>query len=321
MVAGIGGTLLTIQQQSVSAEDFSYESRLAFVVIVVTTGVSTVEGAINAGIGFVVIQQLLTYLPARLGGNSLVFVLFAFGAIQYAAHPEGVLEFQKRRWTLRMRAPVLQTGRAAGRARRGSPSSGPSGTVPTRWRRRAPSGAVDAGPRVVDRGYRRRHTAPGGRCHQVVRWDHRGRATWASTVNAGESVGPGRAQRRRQDHPVQLHLRADPTPAGERRARGPELLEMPIYKRARLGIGRTYQRVEIFPDMTVRDHLLVAERARRGEGRLWKDLCNRSSPDPRGDRAGRRGPRTGGHRRAEPTRRSRPSGWVRAGWSNWPGPW
>ena len=77
------------------------ELGLAFVVIVVTTGVSTVEGAIQGGMGFVVIQQLLTYLPARFGGNSLTFVLFAFGALTYAAHPEGILEFQKRRWTLR----------------------------------------------------------------------------------------------------------------------------------------------------------------------------------------------------------------------------
>ena len=79
-------------------------------VIVVTTGVSTVEGAINAGFGFVVIQQLLTYLPARFGGNSLVFVLFAFGAFTYASHPEGILEFQKRRWTMRMERLVFHTG-------------------------------------------------------------------------------------------------------------------------------------------------------------------------------------------------------------------
>jgi ABC-type branched-subunit amino acid transport system permease subunit len=101
VVAGIGGTLLAIQQQTVIASEFNYEISLAFVVIVVTTGVSTIEGALQAGFGFVVIQQLLTYLPARFGGNSLTFVLFAFGALTYAAHPEGVLEFQKTRWTLR----------------------------------------------------------------------------------------------------------------------------------------------------------------------------------------------------------------------------
>jgi branched-subunit amino acid ABC-type transport system permease component len=101
VVAGIGGTLLAIQQQSVNTQEFNYQISLAFVVIVVTTGVSTIEGALQAGIGFVVIQQLLTYLPGRFGGNSLTFVLFAFGALTYAAHPEGILEFQKRRWTLR----------------------------------------------------------------------------------------------------------------------------------------------------------------------------------------------------------------------------
>jgi branched-chain amino acid transport system ATP-binding protein len=36
--------------------------------------------------------------------------------------------------------------------------------------------------------------------------------------------------------------------------------------------------VEIFTDMSVREHLLVAERARRGEGRLWRDLLNLSAP-------------------------------------------
>ena len=59
---------------------------------------------------------------------------------------------------------------------------------------------------------------------------------------------------------------------------GKALLGLPTYKRARMGIGRTYQRVEVFTDMTVRDHLLVAERSRQGEGRLWRDLLNLSKP-------------------------------------------
>ncbi|HUE06916.1 MAG TPA: ABC transporter ATP-binding protein [Acidimicrobiales bacterium] len=60
--------------------------------------------------------------------------------------------------------------------------------------------------------------------------------------------------------------------------KGTQLVGLPTYKRARLGIGRTYQKVEVFTDMSVRDHLLVAERARRGEGRLWRDLLNLSKP-------------------------------------------
>ncbi len=59
---------------------------------------------------------------------------------------------------------------------------------------------------------------------------------------------------------------------------GRALEGMPTFERARLGIARTYQRVEVFPDMTVRDHLLVAHRARWRSGRLWRDLCGLSKP-------------------------------------------
>ena len=107
-VAGIGGTLGSIQQQQVNPQLFVYEISLVFVVVVVTTGASTVEGAVQAGFGFVVLQQLLTYVPARFGGNSLVVVFFAFGALTYAAHPEGILEYQKRRWTLRIQGILFK---------------------------------------------------------------------------------------------------------------------------------------------------------------------------------------------------------------------
>ena len=109
VVAGIGGTMLSIQQQQVNPQLFVYEISLVFVVVVVTTGASTVEGAVQAGFGFVVLQQLLTYVPARFGGNSLVVVFFAFGALTYAAHPEGILEYQKSRWTLRIQGILFRT--------------------------------------------------------------------------------------------------------------------------------------------------------------------------------------------------------------------
>jgi branched-chain amino acid transport system ATP-binding protein len=59
---------------------------------------------------------------------------------------------------------------------------------------------------------------------------------------------------------------------------GRPLLGLPAYRRARLGIGRTFQRLELFAGMTVREHLLVAERARRGDGGLVRDLLNRGGP-------------------------------------------
>jgi branched-chain amino acid transport system ATP-binding protein len=53
---------------------------------------------------------------------------------------------------------------------------------------------------------------------------------------------------------------------------GRDLARVPTYRRARLGIGRTFQRVELFSGMTPREHFLVAERVRNGRGALWKDI-------------------------------------------------
>jgi len=98
------------------------------------------------------------------------------------------------------------------------------------------------------------------------------------TVNPGESVGlvgPNGAGKTTLFNCICGQLRPE---TGRVELAGIEIDQLPVYKRARLGIGRTYQRVEVFPDMTVRQHLLVAERIRRGDGRLWRDLCNRSRP-------------------------------------------
>ena len=99
-------------------------------------------------------------------------------------------------------------------------------------------------------------------------------------VERGESVGlvgPNGAGKTTLFNCICGQIRAD---GGSVEFDGEVLDTLPTYKRARLGIGRTYQRIEVFPDMTVRSHLVVAERARRGDGRLWKDLLNLSSPTP-----------------------------------------
>jgi len=59
---------------------------------------------------------------------------------------------------------------------------------------------------------------------------------------------------------------------------GRDISKLAVYQRARLGFGRTFQRLELFAGMSVRDHFIVADRAHRDSGRLWKDLLNRSKP-------------------------------------------
>ncbi len=97
-------------------------------------------------------------------------------------------------------------------------------------------------------------------------------------VHQGESiglVGPNGAGKTTLFNCVCGQLRPE---TGDITFDGIDLAGLPTFKRARLGIGRTYQRVEVFTDMSVRDHLMVAERARQGEGRLWRDLLNMSKP-------------------------------------------
>jgi branched-chain amino acid transport system ATP-binding protein len=59
---------------------------------------------------------------------------------------------------------------------------------------------------------------------------------------------------------------------------GRDLEGVPTYKRARLGMARTFQRIELFSGMTPREHFLVAERARNRRGALWKDLLFMGGP-------------------------------------------
>ncbi len=59
---------------------------------------------------------------------------------------------------------------------------------------------------------------------------------------------------------------------------GHDLGRLPTWRRARLGIGRTYQRLEVFPELTVRDHLVVALRVQRHGARLWRDLLGLGAP-------------------------------------------
>lgn len=98
------------------------------------------------------------------------------------------------------------------------------------------------------------------------------------TIERGEAVGligPNGAGKTTLFNCLLGMLRPD---AGAVFFDGRDLTRTPVYKRARAGLGRTFQRIELFGGMTVRDHLLVAEWSRIGAGQLWRDCLNLSKP-------------------------------------------
>ena len=97
-IAGIGGTMLASLQGSASIEEYSSFIGLFWIVLVVTLGTRTVDGAVNAGMAFILVPELLDVLGVSSSLQIPVqFALFGFGAVTFAKHPEGVVEANKRR--------------------------------------------------------------------------------------------------------------------------------------------------------------------------------------------------------------------------------
>jgi branched-chain amino acid transport system ATP-binding protein len=63
--------------------------------------------------------------------------------------------------------------------------------------------------------------------------------------------------------------------AGVVRWNGRDITRLPVHERSRLGIGRTFQRMELFASMTPRRHLLVTAQARSTHGGIIRDLLGR----------------------------------------------
>ena len=101
-IAGLGGAFYAMSYQVVNPVDFNYTFGPTFLVIVVTIGSTTVEGAIVAGLAYELITQAFAYLPTTIGGTtfggtSLTVVLLSLGAFTYASHPEGIFEYARRK--------------------------------------------------------------------------------------------------------------------------------------------------------------------------------------------------------------------------------
>jgi branched-chain amino acid transport system permease protein len=109
-IAALGGSMLAMQQENVNyPTNFPPFAAIFWVVVVTVIGVRSVKGALWAGAAFSLFTPV--FLEGSIFGwilrnpdpfpgtfplpGSWMFILFGLGAIQFAKHPEGVLEEQQ----------------------------------------------------------------------------------------------------------------------------------------------------------------------------------------------------------------------------------
>lgn len=124
-IAGLGGGLLSMHQENVNySNSFAPFAALFWLVLVVSLGARTVEGAAQAGAAYALFDAVL--LKGNLfgwllrGGDRVPgifpispkwrFVLFGLGTLQFARHPEGLVEHSKRRAHQRVERMLARRG-------------------------------------------------------------------------------------------------------------------------------------------------------------------------------------------------------------------
>lgn len=124
-IAGLGGALLSIHQRNVNyGSNFSPFAALFWLVLVVSLGARSVEGAAQAGAAFSLFDTLIlrgTFLGWILRSSKRIpgifpinakwrFVLFGLGTIQFARHPEGLVQHTKRQFARRVDVLLKRRG-------------------------------------------------------------------------------------------------------------------------------------------------------------------------------------------------------------------
>jgi branched-subunit amino acid ABC-type transport system permease component len=143
-IAGIGGALLAMHQENVNyGSNFAPFVALFWVVLVVSLGSRTVEGAAQAGAAFALFDAVVLKgavfgwifrSPDRIPGFLPLspkwrFVLFGLATIQFARHPEGLIEHGKRRAHQRVEQIRARVRRSGGQPAPPAPTPPPSTPV------------------------------------------------------------------------------------------------------------------------------------------------------------------------------------------------
>ena len=260
-LAGVGGAFLGYSRGQLSADSFTVMVGLSFLAFAYLGGITTVSGAIIAGtfaplgIGFVILDRALDIGTAYqiLAGIGLVLTAIF--------NPEGIAganrkNYEKMRAGLAARAaaraaPVGGDDAAAAAASTVGPEAVPAAAAPTPRAVQRPS--FDDAPVVLAIN------------ELTVRYGGLKAVDDASLrVREGEVVGligPNGAGKTTMIDALTGFIPSE----GRIEFCGAELTTEQPYQRARMGLSRTWQSLELFGDLSVRENVQVAdERATAG---------------------------------------------------------
>jgi len=243
-LAGLGGSLYALYGGSVTGSNYSTFEGLVWLSVVVAAGIRPVSGALVAGITFTVLPAVVQqYLPTAWG--NVPPILFGLGAIGVVRQPSG--------WILALASRL---------ERKPGPADAPAVVLPSRRAVASrPRPAVGDAPAVLE--------AAG----IIMRFGGTTALDGVTlSVPAGGAlglIGPNGAGKSSLFGVLSGLL--DPT-AGAVHMGGEDVTALSAEARAHRGLARTFQLPELFATLTVRDHLLLAYRARHSPGRQWSDL-------------------------------------------------
>jgi branched-chain amino acid transport system permease protein len=265
MLAGLAGCLFAYQVQVVTKGSFTALASLSFLIIVVVGGLGARWGVVASAVLFTVLPQALVGL-AQWQGPLLAALLI----VTLATHPGGLPEqFEKLRERRELRRRGLEPDAAP---RAGTPEAGVAGAEP--------HGGAIVGSRPArlereDRGETGNAGLSGARAEMLalpgsgaelhvegVSVSFRGLQAVAGaglSVPAGAAVGligPNGAGKSTLFNVISGFQRAD---AGRVLLDGRDISRLPPHRRARLGLGRTFQQVGLVQRATVLDNLLLAQ--------------------------------------------------------------
>jgi branched-chain amino acid transport system permease protein len=279
-IAGMAGAVLANQIERVSVEAFTFTRSIGFVVFAVIGGIAGLAGAVLAGVAFMLGEVVQTNVNALRG----YIGVFAGGLviITLLQNPDGLIALPTKLRHEREERRLRKRGHLADVADDGGSEGGEVGIFEVlRNRFAAPADRRDPGAARAD-------TSPVLRASEItVRF---GGVTANDSVSLevrdGEIVGligPNGAGKTTFFNAVSGFVEAD---RGRVHVFDIDVTDMPVHRRATLGVGRTFQAMQLLPRLTVRENLLVATHMANHSG-FWSGLVlNRRCRE--GERAARR---------------------------------